>query len=135
MVHLLGRKTLRRVLIFAMTLSLVGVGLVPLSACAFLFSKMTECATPKTQSQCDRMNMDESGTPSVTAPDRSCCFNSNEPISQSRYKASDPSLSATYAQASDQMGDPPRAQHSRSIHRTQEFSPPRLQPLLCTFLI
>ena len=83
----------------------------------------------------DRMDMDGSGTPSVKALDMSCCFSSNAPISQSRCETSGPSLAATYAQASDQMGDPPRAQHSRPMHRTRDFSPPRLQPLLCTFLI
>src|SRR5947209_20330459 len=87
-------KSMRRSLIFGLALSLVGLGTGPLSACALLTSKLAECATPQTRSQCDQMNMDESGTQLVTAPDTSCCFVSKAPIPELQYKATDLSLAA-----------------------------------------
>src|SRR6266852_9308993 len=87
-------KSVRRSLIFSLALSLVGLGPVPLSACALLTSKLAECATPKAQSRCDQMNMGESGTQLVAALDTSCCFLSRAPIPQLQHKVSDLSLAA-----------------------------------------
>ena len=127
-------ELVRRSLIFALALSLVGLGPVPLSACALLSSKLTECATPKTQSQCDQMNMDESGTQLVAASDTSCCFISKSPIPQLQYKASDLSLARVIA-VLDLMGVTPRVQRLAPVLIGQNLSPPALQSLLCTFLI
>jgi hypothetical protein len=127
-------ELVRRSLIFALALSLVGLGPVPLSACALLSSKLAECATPKTQSQCDQMNMDESGTQLVAASDTSCCFISKAPIPQLQYKVSELSLAAAIA-VLDSTGDTPRIQLLPPVLMVQNLSPPSLQSLLCTFLI
>jgi hypothetical protein len=124
----------RRSLIFALALGLVGLGPVPFSACALLSSKLAECATPKTQSRCDQMNMDESGTQLVTASDPSCCFISKAPIPQLQYKASDLSL-ATPIAVLDPTGDTPQIQRLPPMLNVRDLSPPTLQSLLCTFLI
>jgi hypothetical protein len=126
--------SVRRSVIFALAFSLVGLGPVPLSACAFLTSKLAECATPNTQSRCDQMNMDESGTQLVAAPNTSCCFISKTPIQQIQYKAFDPSLAAPIG-ILDPTGDAPRIQRRRPILLVQDLSPPSVQSLLCTFLI
>jgi hypothetical protein len=125
---------MRRILIFGMALSLVGLGPMPLSACALFSSQLAECATPKTQSQCDQMNMDESGTQLVSASDTSCCFISKAPIPQLQKKASDLSLAAPIA-VLDPTGDTPRIQRLLPVLIVHDLSPPTLQSLLCTFLI
>jgi hypothetical protein len=131
---MIDSKLVRRSLIFTLALSLVGLGPVPLSACALLSSKLAECATPKTQSRCDQMNMDESGTQLVTALDTSCCSISKAPIPQLQYKASDLSLAAPIA-VLDSTGDTPRIQRLPPAVIVHDLSPPSLQSLLCTFLI
>ena len=124
----------RRTLIFALALSLVGLGIGPLSACALFSSQPAECATPNTQSQCAKMNMGESGTQLIPAPDTSCCSISQAPISQSQFKGSDLSLAAPVT-VLDAMGDVPFVRPMRAVAVVQDLSPPPLQSLLCTFLI
>jgi len=124
----------RRLLIFGLALSFVGVGAVPLSACALLTWKLAECATPKTESRCDQMNMAESGIQLVAASDTSCCIVSRAPIPQFQYKASDPSLAARI-EVLDPTGDTPRIQQLPPVLNVQDLSPPSVQSLLCTFLI
>jgi hypothetical protein len=107
------------------------LGLMPLSACAMLTSLQAECATPKTQSQCDRMNMDESETQLVTASETTCCIASEAPTPELQPASSDFSLAAPL----DAMRDTASIQRQPPVLITQEFSPPSPQSLLCTFLI
>ncbi len=127
-------RSVRRSLIFGLALSLVGLGTGSLSACALLTSQLAECATPQTRSQCDQMNMDESGTQLVAAPGTSCCFVSKAPIPQLQYKAGDLSLAAPIA-VLDPAGDTLRIQRLLPVFIVQDLSPPSVQSLLCTFLI
>jgi hypothetical protein len=124
----------RRALIFALALSLVGLGAGPLSACALFSLKPAECATPKTQSRCDRMKMDETGTQLVTASDTSCCFVSKAPIPELQPKAPELSLSASIA-VLNPTADTPHVQRLVPRRIVQDPSPPSLQSLLCIFLI
>jgi hypothetical protein len=117
-----------------LAVSLVGLGPVPLSACALLTSKLAECVTPKTQSRCDKMNMDESGIQLVAASDTSCCIVSRAPIPQFQSKATDLSLAARI-EVLDPTGDTRRIQQLPPALIVQDVSPPSLQSLLCTFLI
>lgn len=125
---------MRRSLIFALALGLIGLGPVPLSVCALLTSKLAECATPKTESRCDQMNMDESGTQLVAASDTSCCIVSKAPVPKLQYKASNLSLAAPLA-VLGLTGDTPRVQRLPLVLIAQDVSPPSVQSLLCTFLI
>jgi hypothetical protein len=125
---------MRGILIFGLALSLVGVGTGSLSACARFSSQLAECATPRTQSQCDQMKMDETGTQFVPASDTSCCFISKAPIPQLQYKAPDLSLAARVAVLSPTT-DTPRVQRLVPSRILQDLSPPSLQSLLCIFLI
>lgn len=126
---------MRRLLIFGLAVSLFGVGAGPLSACALLASKLTECATPETQPRCDHMNMDDSRPQVVAAPDKSCCSASQAPVSDSQSKASASSLAA-FVPVLQSIAAAPRAQQMRpALQLLQAFSPPPLQSLLCTFLI
>lgn len=107
---------------------------MPLSACALLTSKLAECATPKTESRCDQMNMAESGIQLVTASDTTCCIVSRAPIPQLQPKASGISLAAPIA-VLDRTGETPRIQQLPPVLIAQDVSPPSVQSLLCTFLI
>jgi len=124
----------RRSLILALALSLVGLGPLPLSACALRSSKLAECATPQTQSECDKMNMNESGTRFVASPDRSCCF-AKAPLPVSQYKSSDLALASAHAVVPDPIGIAPHVQNIYQAVSPHDTSPPGLQSLLCTFLI
>jgi hypothetical protein len=126
--------TVRRPLIFVLALGLLGLGPVPLSACALLTSQLVECATPKTQSQCDQMNMEETGAQLISASDTSCCSISQAPIAQSQFKGSELFLAAPVA-VLDPTGDSPRIQRVPPVVIVQDLSPPSVQSLLCTFLI
>jgi hypothetical protein len=128
-------EPVRRSLIFALALSLAGLGPVPLSACAFFSSKVAECATPKTESRCNEMNMDGSGARVSAAPDMSCCFVLKSPVLESQYKPSSLSLKGAPAVLGDLMGDTVRVQPALPALVAQDLSPPPLQSLLCTFLI
>jgi hypothetical protein len=125
---------LRRLLIFAVALTLVMLGLVPLSGCAPLSSQQAESTTRKTQVQCDRMNMDESGPPVVTASETFCCFVSNARIPELRSAASGISQAARIGVLGAAV-DTPSIQRSLPVPIVRELSPPKLQALLCTFLI
>ena len=127
-------KSVQRPLILVLAVSLVGLGPVPLSACALLTSKLAECATPKAQSQCDQMNMNEIGTQLVAASDTSCCVVSNAPVPQLQYKASNLSLAAPIA-VLDLTIETPHTRHLPLVLIVQDISPPSVQSLLCTLLI
>ena len=125
---------MRRSLIFALALSLAGLGAMPLSECAFLTSKLAECATPQTQSQCDNMNMNKSDAPVLKASEKSCCILSGAPIPQSQQKTFE--LSAALATVGlDRPIDSPRTEPLPPISVVQNPSPPSFQSLHCTFLI
>jgi hypothetical protein len=127
-------ELVRRSLVFALALGLLGLGPVPLSVCALLSSKLAECEAPKTQSQCNQMSMDESGTQLVAASDTSCCFISKAPTPQLQSKASDISLDAPIA-VLDSTGDASGIQRLLAVFIVQDLSPPSFQSFLCTFLI
>jgi len=80
------------------------------------------------------MNMDESGIQVVPASDTSCCSISQAPIPQSQFKGSDLSLAAPIA-VLNPTGGTPRIHRLLSVPIVQDLSAPRLQSLLCTFLI
>ncbi|HXJ05058.1 MAG TPA: hypothetical protein VNH65_08170 [Candidatus Acidoferrum sp.] len=125
---------MRRSLILVLALSLLELGPVPLSACALVSSKLAECATPQTQDQCDKMDMDESGTHFAATPDTSCCL-LKAPLPVSQYKSSDLSFPATLEVASAPIGIAPLVHNIYPAVSIQDISPPGRQSLLCTFLI
>ena len=124
----------RRALIFALGLSMAGLGLVPLSACGIFTSRLGECATPETQARCDQMNAEEGTTQLAAAPDASCCSLSNAPVPAVQ-KASEFSAAASLVVVLEISQELPRSVEQRPTQLEQAFSPPGLQSFLCTFLI
>ncbi len=126
---------MRRLLILGLALGLVGMGPVPLSACALLTSQMAECKTPDTQPACDKMDMGGNGPQLNAASEASCCFVSKAPVPEAQQKTGDysPAISIASLELSD--GDLPSSQRTAPVSIAQDFSPPSFSSLLCTFLI
>jgi len=133
--RMLDWGVVRRSLLFALALSMAGLGPVPLSACAIFTSKMAECATPQTKSRCNQMNMDESIPKVAAAPNASCCSLSNAPLSATRQKMSELSLAAFPIVVLGSEWKLLRTKEQRPTQIEQALSPPPLQSVLCTFLI
>lgn len=126
---------MRRILSFFIALGLVGLGPVPLSACALIYSQPSECATPQTETRCDQMGMNQAEDPSVSPTSKTCCVISEAPLPDAQSNAGE--LPATAGSALDSSAAPEivRLENARPLEALQDFSSPPLQPLLCTFLI
>jgi len=114
-------------------LSLLGLGPVPLSACALMSAKSAECASPQTQSLCENMPSPGENFHFLAPWNASCCW-TQAPVPASKYDAPAPAIDIAAVR-------PPAAFHP-PIHTALltevEFldtSPPNLQSALCTFLI
>lgn len=125
---------MKRLLIFALALSLAGLGSVPLSACALFNSPLTECATAQTQSQCDHMNMEKNGVRLSAAPSASCCDLSKAPAPQTNDEKLSAPLAAHVAVV-NLTYDIPAVHRMPFVSVAKDISPPPAQSLLCTFLI
>jgi hypothetical protein len=126
---------MRRMLIFAIALGLIGLGPVPLSACALFYSQPAECATPQNHSLCERMEMDQSNGPSVAASSKACCLISEAPLPEAQYSSGNLSLAATPLIEYQAIREIPRTGNTQLGLLLQDLSPPPLQSVLCTFLI
>ena len=125
---------MRLLLIFGLVLALVGMGPVPLSACAFITSQMAECKTPETQTTCDKMGMAEDGPQLAASSNGSCCFLSKAPSPEVRQKVTD-YFQATTISHLERGVDDSLPQLLAPVFVGQDFSPPSVNSLLCTFLI
>jgi hypothetical protein len=81
------------------------------------------------------MNMDEGITKVAAASSSSCCSLSNAPVPTTRQKASDFSAAVAPIAVLGIAWKLPRTKEQRPAEIEQDFSPPPLQSLLCTFLI
>ncbi len=132
---MLNCSLMRRLLITALTLSLAGLGVSPLSICTLFSSKAAECATPQTEARCDRMDMENSGVKVSAAPNASCCALSQAPIPASQQNSSQVSLVSLHAIVSKSVWLSLPLLRERPSHAAPDVSPPLLQSFLCTFLI
>lgn len=130
-------EIVKKTLIFAVVLSLIGLGPMPLSACALVSSRLAECATPATMSHCNHMEMGHGfGTAASAAPDNSCCKLSNAPAPTRQQKLADAaSFTPSFIQILNVMPEPVPIIPSRHFNTEISPSPPPLHLLLCTFLI
>jgi hypothetical protein len=128
---------MRRILSFAVALGLTGVGPLPLSACALVSSQPSECASPQTRTQCERMGMDQAelASPKVSAASKNCCIVSQAPAPDAQTWAGNFSVTAAPAIVSGVIVATQPFENERPRDVKQNSSPPTLQSLLCTFLI
>jgi hypothetical protein len=126
---------MRRILSFFIALGLVGLGPLPLSACALIYSQPSECATPQTETHCERMGMEQAERLSVSPGSKTCCVLSEAPLPEAQSNAGE--LQATAGSALDASSAPLIVRHGskQPVEALQDFSSPPLQTLLCTFLI
>lgn len=133
-IYLLDWKLMPRLLIFGLALSVFLAGLMPLSACALLSSKMAECAEPKAQSPCDQMYPQSSGAQSLKNSTKSCCINSQAPLPELQFKGVEVAPAVTIVQTDNTL-TVPNARHYEVVPVVENPLPPSFQSLLCTFLI
>jgi hypothetical protein len=132
--YLLNCYSMRRAFILGLAFSILAAGLMPLSACALLTSKMAECAEATAQSPCDRMHPQSSGAQSFQNSSKSCCIISQAPLPELQFKE----LAIGPALATDII---PRlfAVSTAALYNPllvlASPSPPASLSLLCTFLI
>ena len=133
-VYLLDWKLVRRIFILGLVLSVIAAGLMPVSSCALLSSKMAECAEPKTQSPCDQMHHPSTGTQLTRSSDESCCVASQAPLPELQFKGVEAGPAVIVAATENTLAVPSTRPYN--ILLVVEYpSPPAFQSLLCTFLI
>lgn len=125
---------MRRILIFGLVLSLMGVGPAPLSACALMSSKPAECAMPQTRSLCEGMASKACGFHFAATSDASCCL-TQAPLPASKYEAPGLAFTAELSGVRLQIDLAHVVQHILPAPEFRDTSPPDLQSSLCTFLI
>jgi len=126
---------MKRLLLTALSMSLVGLGSSPPSICALLSSQAAECATPRTESRCNEMDLGDAGAKLLAPPDASCCALSRAPIPESQQNAPKISLAVTAVVNPEPAWITPAIQREHGSYAVQDMSPPLLQSFLCTFLI
>jgi hypothetical protein len=131
---MLNCRVMRRVLILGLALSVFAAGLMPLSACALLTSKMAECAEAITQSPCDQMHSHGAGTQFFKGPDKSCCVISQAPLPELQFQAMVVGPAVAIAVPQNTLAVPSARAYS-TLLVVENPSPPSFQSLLCTFLI
>jgi len=127
---------INRLFILALALSLTGVGQLPVSACAIAHSRASECMTPQTKTDCERMEMDQQEEPSakVSAGSKTCCVASEAPAPEAQTWSGSFSAVAVPALVSNIFVATQPFEPSWSRVASLDCSPP-LQSVLCTFLI
>src|SRR5690349_10433847 len=117
---------MRRVLIFGLAFSVVAAGLMPVSACALLSSKMAECAEATTPSPCDQMYAPSAQMQLSRSSDKSCCFASQAPLAESQFKGVEVGPAVTIAVSQDVLAVP-NAKLFGGLFVTEDSSPPSFQ--------
>jgi hypothetical protein len=126
---------MQRILSFLIALGLASLGPLPVSACALMYSQVSECATPQTETRCEQMGMDQAEGPSASASSKTCCVLSKAPLPDAQTRAGDLSIAKAPATVSNIILATPAGERTLSLDPRLDSSPPPRQPLLCTFLI
>ena len=128
---------MQRILSMLVALGLAGLGPLPVSACALVSSQPSECASPQTKTDCERMVMDEAEKPPVTVSgaSKSCCVISEAPLPEAQTWAGSFSVATAPALASSIAVARQSVESVWFPEVKQDLSPPPLQSVLCTFLI
>lgn len=128
---------MRKLLSLLVALGLAGLGSLPVSACALVHSQASECATPETKTDCERMGMDQPEMPPVTVSNtgKACCAISEAPLPEAQTWAGSFAVAALPTLTCGVVDAVQPFESSWFSNIARDSSPPRLQSLLCTFLI
>lgn len=128
---------MRRILSLLVVFGVAGLGPLPVSACALVYSQPGECTTSQTETVCERMGMEQADSPSVkiSATNKSCCIVSEAPQPEAQSPAGQLAVAAIPAVTSGTIAAPSAVASTWTAYLSPDLSPPPLQPFLCTFLI
>jgi hypothetical protein len=131
---MLDCRSMRRVLILGLVLSIVATGLVPLSTCALISARVAECAQLSDPSPCDHMDSKSGETQISRSADQSCCVISQAPLPEFQFNEVQVGPAVTIAEIQNAL-QVPIARAETAFVVVENSSPSSFQSLLCTFLI
>jgi hypothetical protein len=132
---------MRRVIIFALVVNLAAVALSPALVCVLPPSQVAKIETAKTQTQCDGMDMQmgvQDAAPHfsiVAQPIMPCCMVSQAPQPRSQSSSGKTLVPIARLSAMARTQDVLVTEQQVPAVKPQDFSPPKLQSLLCVFLV
>lgn len=132
---------MRRVIIFALVLNLATAALTPVLACVLSPSQIAKNETAKTQTQCDGMDMqmgvqDAAAHFSIlTQSSVPCCMVSQAPQPRRQSRSGKTLVPIARLSAMARTQDVLVTEQQFPAVKPQDFSPPKLQSLLCVFLV
>jgi hypothetical protein len=125
----------KRLLTLMLAMGLPLIGPSPVSLCALFSSLPGECTRMETKAQCEKMDMTEHPSRTLTAGSTSCCVVSQAPLPESKNEASPTCDARTSAGPLVSLGKVIEPDNAPVVSGPRDPSPPPQQSLLCTFLI
>jgi hypothetical protein len=129
----------RRAIIFAIVVSLAALATTPVPACELFSSQVAECKAAHTQMQCDGMDMEmnvHDDVPHLSPPcQNTCCVISQVLRPEAQYKSNETLVLIARVSANAGANTLFIPKESIPVLQREDISPPRIQSLLCTFLI
>ncbi len=130
---------MRRAIIFAIVVSMTALVLTPVPACEMFSSQVAKCKAAQTQMQCEAMDMQMNVQDDVlhlSPPCQSTCCMTSQILRLEALNKSDETL-VLISRVSAEAGVNTLSTPKVPIHVFQwgEISLPRIQSLLCTFLM
>ena len=119
--------------------SMAAVASTPVPACELFSSQGAECEAPQTQMQCDGMDLQmnvQDDVPHLSPPCQDACCITSQALRPEAQNKSDETL-VLIARVSANAGANTLfiPKESIPVSQREEILPPRIQSLLCTFLI
>ena len=130
---------MRRAIIFAIVVSMAALASTPVPVCDLFSSQIAECEAAQSQMQCDGMDMQmnvHDDVPHLSSPCQNTCCITNKVLRSEVWNKSDETL-VFFARVSANaaVNNLFISKESIPVFQWEEIFPPRIQSLLCTFLI
>ena len=130
---------MRRAIIFAIVVSMAALATTPVPACELFSSQVAECEPAQSQMQCEGMDMQtdvHDDVPHLSPPCQNTCCIISQILRPEAQNKSDESL-VLIARVSANAGANTLfiPKESIPVFQCEEILPPKIQSLLCTFLI
>ncbi len=130
---------MRRTIIFAIIVSMAALASTPVPACEMFSSQVAECEAAQTQMQCDGMDMQmnaQEDVPHLSPPCQSaCCMTSQAFRPEAQNKSDETLVVIARISANSETNSLSIPDESIPFLQWEGISPPRIQSLLCTFVI
>ena len=129
---------MRRAIIFAIVVSMAALATTPVPACELFSSQVAECKAAHTQMQCDGMDMQmnvHDDVPHLSSCQNTCCIISQVLRPEAQNKSDETFVLIARVSADAGANTLFILKESIPVFQWEQISPPRMQSLLCTFLI